>query len=239
MICTGRTRVRYDYSRFGWTRGNGTIWHGGSDEELLDDPTIRMPDYNGKTITGTVDIATIVTDHRDLTWEWGYFVRVRLDADQTPDAVNYLYFCHCARLLCTAGQHVKTGDALAVMGNTGNAALATPPFAHCHFEVRAYPAARALDPSAYTGHPNAVGTYGDASASAKQYRATVLTDGLRLRTYPEASAEMAQIDSLKAGESFPVAQTMDKWAFLVTGKNAGGWACIENEDGTFLSIEEA
>ena len=35
-----------------------------------------------------------------------------------------------------AGQRVKTGDALAVMGNTGNAALASPPYAHCHFEVR-------------------------------------------------------------------------------------------------------
>ena len=35
------------------------------------------------------------------------------------------------------GQRVKSGDALAVMGSTGNAALASPPFAHCHFAVRA------------------------------------------------------------------------------------------------------
>ena len=61
---------------------------------------------------------------------------VELDAGQTPDAVNYLYFCHNARNLVSVGQRVKSGDALAVMGNTGNAALASPPFAHCHFEVR-------------------------------------------------------------------------------------------------------
>ena len=48
------------------------------------------------------------------------------------------------------------------MGNTGNAALASPPFAHCHFEVRATTTGAGLDPTAYTGHPNAVGTYGTA-----------------------------------------------------------------------------
>ena len=83
---------------------------------------------------------------------------VELDADQTPDAVNYLYFCHNARNLVSVGQRVKSGDALAVMGCTGNAALASPPFAHCHFEVRATAAGAGLDPTAYTGHPNAVGT---------------------------------------------------------------------------------
>ena len=57
---------------------------------------------------------------------------------------------------------MKSGDALAVMGSTGNASLASPPFAHCHFEVRATAAGAGLDPTAYTGHPNAVGTYGEA-----------------------------------------------------------------------------
>lgn len=96
------------------------------------------------------------------TWEWGWYVCVELDAGQTPDAVNYLYFCHNARNLVSVGQRVKSGDALAVMGNTGNAALASPPFAHCHFEVRATTTGAGLDPTAYTGHPNAVGTYGEA-----------------------------------------------------------------------------
>ena len=65
---------------------------------------------------------SIVTDRRDKTWEWGYYVCVQLDRGQTPDAVNFLYFAHCASLLVKAGQRVASGDALAVMGNTGNAA---------------------------------------------------------------------------------------------------------------------
>ncbi len=162
-IFKGRVRVRYGYSRWGYTRNNGKGWHGGSDEEGLDSTTIRMPDYKGKSISGRVITARKVDRSMgSKTWEWGWYVCVELDAGQTPDAVNYLYFCHNARNLVSVGQRVKSGDALAVMGNTGNAALASPPFAHCHFEVRATTTGAGLDPTAYTGHPNAVGTYGTA-----------------------------------------------------------------------------
>lgn len=156
----GRTRVRYGYSCYGKTRGNGTVWHYGSDEEGIDSDEILVPSYKGKTIQGTVITARIVTDHSNLTWEWGYYICIKLDANQTPDPVNYLYFCHCEKLLVKAGDRVKTGDVIAIMGNTGNAALANPPFAHCHFEVRATSTGAGLDPTAYTGHPNSAGTYG-------------------------------------------------------------------------------
>ena len=129
----------------------------------MDSTTILMPDYKGKSISGRVITARKVDKSTgSKTWEWGWYVCVELDAGQTPDAVNYLYFCHNARNLVSVGQRVKSGDALAVMGNTGNAALASPPFAHCHFEVRATTTGAGLDPTAYTGHPNAVGTYGEA-----------------------------------------------------------------------------
>lgn len=163
-IFKGRFRVRYNYARFGYTRGGGKTWHGGIDLESLDDETIYMPTYKGKSISGTVTRSRIVTDKSNATWEWGYYVCVQLDANQTPDAVNYLYFCHCAKLLVKAGQKVKSGDALAVMGNTGNAALADPPYKHCHFEVRATATGKGLDPTSYAGCPNEVGTYGDQPA---------------------------------------------------------------------------
>lgn len=166
-IFKGRFRVRYNYARFGYTRGSGKTWHGGIDLEALDDETIYMPTYKGKSISGTVTRARIVTDKRNATWEWGYYVCVQLDANQTPDAINYLYFCHCAKLLVKAGQKVKSGDALAVMGNTGNAALADPPYKHCHFEVRATATGKGLDPTAYAGCPNEVGNYGDPPAVDK------------------------------------------------------------------------
>ena len=161
-IFAGRTEVRCPYARWGWTRGGGKVWHGGLDLAGLDDATIRMPYYKGKRITGRVTRARIVTDRRDKTWEWGYYVCVQLDRGQTPDAVNFLYFAHCSSLLVKAGQRVASGDALAVMGNTGNAALADPPYRHCHLEVRAAAGGVGLDPTVYAGCENAVGVYGAA-----------------------------------------------------------------------------
>lgn len=35
LIFAGRNRVRYDYARFGYTRGGGKTWHGGLDIEVL------------------------------------------------------------------------------------------------------------------------------------------------------------------------------------------------------------
>ena len=160
MLFNGQNRVRYNYSRFGYTRGNGTIWHGGLDIEGIDDKYIHMPYYNGKSISGTVVTSRIVTNKNNLTWQWGYYVCVKLDANQTPDTINYLYFCHNKENLVSVGQKVKSGDILAIMGNTGNAADANPPFEHCHFEVRATSTGKGLDPTAYAGIPNEVGTYG-------------------------------------------------------------------------------
>ena len=159
-IFRGRFEVRYGYARYGYTRGNGKTWHGGLDIAALDDKTIYMPTYNGKKISGTVTRARIVTDKSNKTWEWGYYVCVQLDDNQTPDAVNFLYFCHCSKLLVAVGQHVTSGDALAVMGNSGNAALANPPYEHCHLEVRSTATGKGLDPTAYAGVPNKAGTYG-------------------------------------------------------------------------------
>ncbi|WP_303915646.1 peptidoglycan DD-metalloendopeptidase family protein [Subdoligranulum variabile] len=157
-IFTGRTQIVYSYGCYGYTRGGGATWHGGLDLVGLDDAFIRMPYYNGtKPIRGTVTRARIVTDHSDKTWEWGWYICVQLDAAQTPDEVNFLYFCHCKELLVSVGQKVKTGDILGIMGQTGNAAGG---YDHCHFEVRATATGIGLDPTAYSGTDNAVGVYG-------------------------------------------------------------------------------
>ena len=161
MIFSGRNLVKYPYSCYGYTRGGGKTWHGGIDVCGMDDDKIRMPGYNGKSIAGTVVTARIVTNKSNKTWEWGYYICVKLDANQTPDAVNYLYFCHCSKLLASVGQKVKTGDVLAVVGQTGNAAGT---WTHCHFEVRATATSKGLDPTAYAGILNKAGTYGGQPA---------------------------------------------------------------------------
>lgn len=159
-FANGRMRVRYGYACYGYTRGNGTVWHGGLDIELLDDKTFGMPRFRGKKIRGTVVQARIVTDKSNLTWEWGYYICVKLDVNQTPDKVNYLYFCHCSKLLVKVGDVVESGDALGVMGNSGNAALANPPYEHVHFEVRQTATSKGLNPVDYCDCKNKVGTYG-------------------------------------------------------------------------------
>lgn len=202
-IFTGRTRVRYAYSRFGYTRGGGKTWHGGVDLEGLDDATVRMPDYKGKTIAGTVVTARRVDKSTgDRTWEWGWYVCVKLDPDQTPDAVNFLYFCHNERNLARVGQRVKTGDALAVMGNSGNAALASPPFAHCHLEARASATGRGLDPTAYAGCANEIGVYGAAPAASAapdqggRVVPALSEESIVLRIGPASAGDRAQLQAL-------------------------------------------
>ena len=180
-IFKGRVQIPYAYGRYGWTRGGGKTWHGGIDLVGLDDTTIHMPYYTAadgaqKAIRGTVTRARKVDRSTgDPTWEWGWYVCVQLDANQTPDAVNYLYFCHCEKLLVKAGQKVVSGTPLAVMGNSGNAALNDPPYKHCHLEVRATSTGRGLDPTAYAGVPNKAGTYG--SAEEEQPGLQLLTVG--------------------------------------------------------------
>lgn len=174
MLFTGRNLVKYDYSRYGYTRGGGKTWHGGLDIGGLDDAKIRMPGYNGKSISGTVVTARIVTDKSNKTWEWGWYVCVKLDANQTPDAVNYLYFCHCSKLLVKVGQKVKTGDVLAIVGQTGNAAGT---WTHCHLEVRATATGKGLDPTAYAGIPNKAGTYGTAAPAPATAKLQTITIG--------------------------------------------------------------
>lgn len=168
-IFDGRVQIKYSYGCYGMTRGGGKTWHGGMDivgvdSDIILMPYYEMPDGTQKPIKGRVTRARIVTDHSDRTWEWGYYVCVQLDADQTPDAVNFMYFCHCSRLLVDVGDRVISGQQLAIMGETGNAEGTHP---HCHFEVRATASGKGLDPTAYAAIPNKAGIYGAAPAADK------------------------------------------------------------------------
>ena len=163
-IFLGRTEILYNYGRYGYTRGNGKTWHRGVHVVGLDDAYVRMPYYQNddgtlRSISATIRRARCITDHNDKTWEWGNYVGALFDANQTPDDVNYLVMAHNAKLIVKEGQHVKSGDILAVMGNTGNAAGG---YKHVHLEARNTVTGRGVDPTRYSGTRNAVGVYGAA-----------------------------------------------------------------------------
>ena len=199
-IYAGRAQIVYSYGCYGYTRGGGATWHGGLDLVGLDDTFIRMPYYKGTVpIRGTVTRARIVTDHGDKTWEWGYYICVQLDAGQTPDEINFLYFCHCRELLVQVGQKVQSGDVLAIMGQTGNAAGG---YDHCHFETRATATGTGVDPTAYAGVPNAAGTYGSTSAAENPARDISNVPNSELNEIqlvtigPLTAAQMQEVDAL-------------------------------------------
>lgn len=106
-------------------------------------------------IDGTVVSSTIVTDKRDLTWEWGNYVCVH------GDDGKYIYYCHLLSRAVKNGERVKAGQKIGVMGNTGNSYGA-----HLHFEVRLDDRKTATDPCTYLGIENKVGTYDIESADA-------------------------------------------------------------------------
>ena len=199
-IFQGRTEVRYSYGRYGYTRNYGKTWHGGIDLVGLDDEFVRMPYYNNddgtlRSITATVRRARQITDHNDKTWEWGKYVGTLFDTNQTPDDVNYLVFAHCATLLVKEGQKVKSGDILAVMGNTGNAAGG---YKHVHFEARSTVTGRGVDPTRYSGTKNAVGVYG-AAAGGKTEQISTTPVGKTMQCLmigPLAAAAAQKCDAL-------------------------------------------
>lgn len=114
MLFEGINRIYRDYGVFDYPRSGGSR-HNGMDIDGVNSFVIRMPSFNGKTISGTVTRSRIVTDHSDSTWEWGYYVTVKLSTPQTVDgtAIHYLTFAHNARNLVSDGDTVTTGTPLA------------------------------------------------------------------------------------------------------------------------------
>lgn len=217
-IYAGRAQIVYSYGCYGYTRGGGATWHGGLDLVGLDDRFIRMPYYKGTVpIRGTVTRARIVTDHGDKTWEWGYYICVQLDAGQTPDEINFLYFCHCRELLVQVGQKVQSGDVLAIMGQTGNAAGG---YDHCHFETRATATGTGLDPTAYSGTANASGIYGSAPTAGNPAEDLSNVPNSELNEIqlvtigPLTAAQMQEVDALAKQQGL----SADRYQVMAAGE---------------------
>lgn len=99
-------------------------------------------------VGGKVIQSRIVADKNNATWQWGNYVCI-LGTDG-----RYYYYCHLKSRAVKAGQTVKVGDKLGIMGNTGYSFGA-----HLHFEVRAADGKTKICPEAVLNIPNQTGTY--------------------------------------------------------------------------------
>lgn len=95
---------------------------------------------------GTVVSSQIVTDKRNLTWQWGNYVCIKTESGQ------YHYYCHMASRAVKKGDTVKAGQRIGVMGNTGYSFGA-----HLHFEVRKSDGKTTVCPEMVLGIPNEAG----------------------------------------------------------------------------------
>lgn len=87
----------------------------------------------------------IVTDKTNKTWEWGNYICL-----QTDDGKK-IYYCHLKSRAVNAGDYVKAGTAIGVMGNTGYSFGE-----HLHFEVRRNNIP--INAAEYLGIQNKIGT---------------------------------------------------------------------------------
>lgn len=147
LIFQGRNRIT---SSYGARVLNGrSDFHPGLDIVGDDDTHVRA------VIGGYVKSSTIITNHSDLTWQWGNYVKVHGD-----DGLDWFY-CHLASRSVKVGQRVEAGTILGIMGNTGYSFGS-----HTHLEVR-NSKKQSLNPCEYLGIPNMANvTYDTAKITA-------------------------------------------------------------------------
>ena len=105
---------------------------------------------------GAVIQSRIVTDKSNATWQWGNYVSV-----QASDGTVH-YYCHLDSRAVKAGDKVKKGQRLGIMGNTGYSFGA-----HLHFEVRRNN--KAINAAEYLGIPNKTGKYDVRKMNTEMY----------------------------------------------------------------------
>ena len=125
------------------THGYRTIFGGTSFHPGLD-IVGKDTDEVVSVSNGRVLWSQMVSDKNNPTSEWGNYVAV------TGDDGCTIYYCHLKQRKVTAGQRVKAGDVIGIMGSTG---LSTGP--HLHFEVRPNNAS-ASNAAIYLNLPNAI-----------------------------------------------------------------------------------
>lgn len=130
-----------------------TEYHGGLDLVALEDKNIYA------IADGTVDATPYESGG------FGYYVRQKL-----PDG-RRIYYGHMKKgsMAVKAGQSIKVGDKLGVMGSTGASTGA-----HTHLEIRVPGTSKqSLDVCEFTGIPNVIGTYSADESTVEKMRENI------------------------------------------------------------------
>ena len=161
-------------SPFGYRTLNGqSDYHKGVDLVGADDITVRAP------CDGVIGQSTMIPQSSgNLTWQWGNYVRL-----DTNDGL-FIFMCHLASRAVSAGQKVKRGDIIGVMGNTGYSFGA-----HTHFEVR-NANGESLNPCTFLGIENKVGIYRNTIAVSAKPQENDMTEE---ETYRKISEYLASL----------------------------------------------
>ena len=139
MISCFKEKFKLTSPRGYRTLDNKKEYHGGVDLVALGDKNVYA------IADGCVD--AVIYEKNGF----GYYVRQKL-ADG-----RRIYYAHMQKdsICVKAGQRIKKGEKLGVMGSTGKSTGA-----HTHLEIRvAGTSKESLDINAFTGIPNSVGTY--------------------------------------------------------------------------------
>lgn len=230
MPFSGTNRVTSAYGYREYYNNAGKLikeYHNGQDStptKFKDEPVPEAA-WTVREVTGGKVVAV------KMGWNGGRGNYV--DVQTAPGVIER--YQHMKSIAVKVGQTVRQGDALGVAGSTGDVTGR-----HLHFEVLIN--GKAVNPQEWSGVPNKEGIYtsDELPEEKKEYAATPLVDGLRLRPFPEADDFNANdaIATLVKGKVYDLKQTRNGWAFLLTDDGSGGWACIEDSNGKYLDIKE-
>lgn len=142
-ICfTGKFRVTCIYGQ------KGTSWKSGVHQGI---------DLVGDTNHKVYSICNGVVERAGYdNGGFGNYVRIKENGTE-----NRIYLAHLSKIYVKVGQAVTYTTVIGLMGATGNASGA-----HTHVEIREFKngvAVRKLNPAAYMGIPNKVGSYNSAN----------------------------------------------------------------------------
>lgn len=115
-----------------------------------------------------------------------------------PDDADYtLYYAHLDSQLVQNGQHVKIGDTVGLVGNTGNARTT---LSHLHFGI--YTSSSAINPLVFVNR--AVKKPVPVSASIKNLNATMRVDARNAKLYAEPTEKGGIKEALPEGTALRV-----------------------------------